>query len=95
MYRWPPTNPRLRLFNLRRDPNQQVFAAERRDQLDADREALIRLMKRQRDRGLSSNVERGRKWHQRTRPLKSLEWLLRIGDELTDRGRRFRNSGSE
>ena len=94
MYRRPSTNPWLRLLDLRCKPNQQVFVTERRDELDADGQALIRPMKRQRDRGLSCNVERDREWRQRTRPLKSHEWLLRMGHELTDRGWRFRNGGS-
>jgi len=29
MYRRPPTNPGLRLLDLRGDPNQQIFAAHR------------------------------------------------------------------
>src|SRR5215471_18201474 len=57
MYRGPPINPWLRLLNLRRDPNQQVFATKRSYQLDPDRQSFRRPMQRQGDRRLPGYVE--------------------------------------
>jgi len=53
MHRRTPIDPRARLLELRRNANQQVFATDRRHELNPDRETLGSPVQGQRDRGLS------------------------------------------
>ena len=55
--RWSAVLPGLRLFELRGDAEQQVFAAVGGDQLYADRQSIVIPVQWQRDAGLARYVE--------------------------------------
>src|SRR5262245_43472974 len=95
MYGWAAIRPRHRLLKLRGDAEQEVLAAVRGDELDADREALGRPVQRQRDRRLSGGVEGEGEGREGGRPEACVGRVGGIRTEVTECRRRLGNGGGE
>ena len=87
----PATGPGPLLLDLSRQREQELFPRRRADELDTDREAFCGLVKRQRDRWLTRDVDRRREGHELGRLLeydcRRLAW---IGLQCPDLDRRLR-----
>src|ERR1035437_3114371 len=71
-----PIGPRRGLLDLGGQPQQQIFAGARSDELNTDREALGRHVQRERDGGIAGDVPWNRERADIGHPPSYVGWML-------------------